>query len=354
MSGHPGESFASEASSTGGDASIPGTPPRSDRAKVRFAYGVPVALWVLVCALAGAAVAWIGHGGNDAPGVVGYALGSFLGVWLVTYVIGWVVFRITGRRLLPARVVICVIALITVVNTVNRTAEQSRELANQAAVARDLRGEVAKIADGVKANGRVAPLDATATVGGEAGEIQHFVKSYLNETIAEHNAYMAELEATGWPTLLDADRLGKDVGLVDSKAKVAAAKAIVAKYRRQSVASFERTMSAVRAMDASSDTKRGFVAGFLESSAKANAQRLHIWDLDEELVATTGQMVAFLAANRSRWSVEASQFAFDDARTLATFRGYSERIDGLLRSEDAIRKASMDKVDAQLKAVGQP
>jgi hypothetical protein len=113
-------------------------------------------------------------------------------------------------------------------------------------------------------------------------------------------------------------------------------------------------MSAVRAMDASSGTKRGFVAGFLESSAKANAQRLRIWDLDEELVATTGQMVAFLAANRSRWSVEASQFAFDDARTLATFRGYSERIDGLLRSEDAIRKASMDKVDAQLKAVGQP
>jgi hypothetical protein len=106
-------------------------------------------------------------------------------------------------------------------------------------------------------------------------------------------------------------------------------------------------------MDTRSDTKRGFVAGFLDSSTKSHAQNLRLWDIESEIVATTGHMLDFLSANRGAWTVESAKFVFSDDRSLVTFNAYVTKINGLVRSEQAIRNAALQQIDKKMQSVEQ-
>ena len=327
--------------------------PKSDSGPVKFRPGVWVALWVFVSAVL---VAWLSakrNGHPDTAEQIGYLFGSFLGVWLYAYVLGWMVFRVAGRSLLAGRITVCAIALLILTGNLMHELRYSNDKtrAEQAALAKDLRGDIATLAKGTEGYEPIAALDQNATVGGESGEIQVFLKSYFNKVITQHNEYLAELDANGWNRLLDAKRLEQDGGMAESQAIVTRSQATVEKFRQRWKTTFDDTLRSAEAMDTSEPMKRGFVAGFRDSSGKANIQATQIWDLEAGIVAAGGDAIELLAAHRGQWAAESDQLVFSDQQTLDAYNAILARVDALVQREEDLRSASRDKALRSLQEV---
>lgn len=77
-----------------------------------------------------------------------------------------------------------------------------------------------------------APAE-TPKAGGEFGEMERFVKEFIDRFVAQRNDYLLELEAIGWNSILDAQRVKNDTTLSESKVMIARAKAIIDKYEKK-------------------------------------------------------------------------------------------------------------------------
>lgn len=326
--------------------------PREALAPQKFSFGLPVGASVAVGALLVAVLNWRQQNGGDHPAMIGYVLGSVLGLWIMCYVIGWLIFRLAGRGMAAGRVAVCIVALLSVMGAIGNAGKYQQGREDQAASAHALRSDVEKISQAVESGAPIAYLDPKATVGGEAGEIQGFVKAYLNQAISENNEYLAELEAIGWVGVLDPARVSKDPGLRDSKVIIANAKATVEKFRERWHQMQIRTRSAVSGMDTSTAMKRGFVVGFADQSNRAAAEAAQVWEMETQIVATAEDMIELLNVKRSTWTIETGQFAFSDEQVLSEFIAHGEKMDDLIRRQDALRKVGRDRALLSLKQAG--
>jgi hypothetical protein len=218
-------------------------------------------------------------------------------------------------------------------------------------VADSLRKDLNRLAQSANSDGPISAIDTNATVGGELGELQLFVKTYMNKVISLQNDYQAELNAIGWHDLLDPERMNKDKNLAESKAIVARAGVTVEKYRQRWTTIFNETKASVDRMDTSSVEKRGFVKGFRESSVRGNAQAQEIWNFEVKIVATAEELVSLLAQTKGKWTVDSGQFVFSDQQTLDAFNGYVEKLNSLTAQEEAIRSQSAAAAQASLNKI---
>lgn len=315
---------------------------------VAFSFGPYASVWVGLCCVVAVLTA-LARGAPDNAGALGYATGSGLGVWLIAYAIGWLVWRLAGRNLSAGRVAVCIIAGLSAAGSAGRGIEQVERNKDQIALARDLRQDLHRLSRSAESDGPIAAVNPKATVGGELGEVQEFTKAHLNKVISLQNDYMAELKAIGWTTVLDPDRIQKDQGLAESHAVVARARETVEKYRQRWTATSAETLTLLDGMETNSSVKRGFVAGFRKSSATANLQTLEIWNLEANIVSTTEEIFELLAAREGAWTVESGQLVFADQETLDAFNGYVERMNELVARQDSIRRANAVAVEASLK-----
>lgn len=323
--------------------------PRADRGPVKFSFGLLVSIWVFLCASVSSFLAPPVGGTRVAAELFGYVLGTFLGMWLMTYALGWVVYRIGGRSLAAGRIAVCLLAALAVAGNLGRSLDHSKQTRqDQAALTKELRGAYAAMSQSAEGSEPLPALESSAPVGRESAEIQAFMNSYFNKAIAQHNDYMAELEAIGWNRVLDPDRIQQDAGLVESRAIVSRAKVTVAKFRQRSHALFEEAAVLVNAMDTNSGMKRGFVTGFRKSSSKGNDDAMRVWAMEAEIVATTEQIIQLLSDPRVSWAFESEQFVFADDQSLALFNGYVDRINELVRLEQEIQSANRARVKQNL------
>lgn len=63
--------------------------------------------------------------------------------------------------------------------------------------------------------------------------MERFVKEFIDRFVAQRNDYLLELEAIGWNSILDAQRVKNDTTLSESKVMIARAKAIIDKYEKK-------------------------------------------------------------------------------------------------------------------------
>lgn len=322
--------------------------PRPKRNEESFSFGAGVWVVIVICAIAVTGLARLrGELGNGAV-LPGSILGSFVGVALLAYLVGWVLYRMSGRSLAVGRAAAVVIAFLAVLGGLGKTGQVAQVQANQAELARELRNDLAQVAGDGQTSQPIRPIDVQATVAGEHGELQVFVKQHLNRMIAVHNEYLAALDAAGWNDVLDPQRLQAEGGLDEAQAAVGRAKAIVASFRKRNEDAIAQTEQAVRSMDTRRPTTRGFANGFLASVGAAKAEQATMWELEAACVASVGDLVDFLDSHRQDWVVDAGQFVFSDEATLAGFNELLGRVNGLIDRQEQLRRAANQKADATL------
>jgi len=320
-----------------GDLSSLKIKPKEERAPEKFSFGIWVWLWVIAFSLLIGGRNMHGPVAGNAPQFVGAIIGSILGGALMSYVVGWIVFRLSSRNLVAGRVGACVIIVMSLLGNMGNRVESRSQ---QDALAKDLQHSLEQLAAQDQA-GRLNPLDARKTVEGDSGELQVFLKNYFNKIISMHNEYLAELDAIGWNALLDAGRIEKDVGMVQSRAIVSRARLTVDKFHGKWLQALNETRAQAQAMANESETKRGFAEGVADSSVAAAAKGELVWASEAEIVDTAGQLVEFLESTRGRWAVNKGQFMFRDDASMNEFNAFVLKINTLVQREDAMQKANM-------------
>ncbi|WZB70916.1 hypothetical protein WJ968_00815 [Achromobacter xylosoxidans] len=92
---------------------------------------------------------------------------------------------------------------------------RQRELAN--AGIRDAMAVLRRMAGGAEKPGALPDIDPTPRAHGAYGELERAVKTVAGQRLAQHKAYVKDLDDIGLPRLFDPGRLARDTGLVESR-----------------------------------------------------------------------------------------------------------------------------------------
>ena len=156
---------------------------------------------------------------------------------------------------------------------------------------------------------------------------------------------MLELEAIGWNSILDPQRIRVDKGLVESKVTIRKAKEIVDKYKEKTNILLHDAREKIASLNMSASLKREALSGFDRGMEKAKDQIDTTWALEGKTVAEFENIFSFLSTRDGAWVVEGSQILFYNDSDLTKFNSYIASIQGLVNKQQEIQKQSVDTVN---------
>lgn len=200
--------------------------------------------------------------------------------------------------------------------------------------------------DAVLAPGKPTRIERTPVVvhtAGEAGEVERFVKETIDRTVALRNDYLLELEAVGWESILDPQRLKKDTTLSESRMMIERAKVIIDKYEKKNANLIYESRTRINALNMSESSKTDMLAGFDKSVAKSALRNNELWSLEKQAALEFGKIVGLLT-NRERWLVEGEQLIFYSDDDVARFNSHLETIQSFVQQQEQIQKIASAEV----------
>lgn len=191
-------------------------------------------------------------------------------------------------------------------------------------------------------------IDTTPTAKGEFGEMERFMKTFMNQITSQRNDYLLELDAIGWGKILDPERVRADSTLVESKITVKRAKDIVAKYRSMTYGLLENARQDIGNLTISESSRRDMLNGFQEGMVSTKAQIDGAWDMEAQAISEFGKMFALLSARNGAWVVQGGQILFANGSDLNAFNSYVASVQELVRKQEAIQKQIIETVRKNL------
>lgn len=182
----------------------------------------------------------------------------------------------------------------------------------------------------------------------EAEKIQTILRINLQAVAELQNAYRKALEATGYDTVLDPERVAKDQGLKETREILAKGKAVVAEYGakfQEHQRSFpDKVKNTIGNPTSDPDWFEGFRDGFRNSSK----QGARIWELEAAIVGKVGEAIEVLAAAEGRWQLKDGKFAFEDDADLEKFNAAIRKSMDLVAEQETIRAEAFSKGKSNL------
>lgn len=185
---------------------------------------------------------------------------------------------------------------------------------------------------------------------GEFGEMERFMKEFIDRLVAQRNDYLLELEAIGWDSILDAKRIKNDAALSESRVMIERAKAIVDKYEKKTSALMQGTGAHIESLNMSEKAKKEMLAGFERGMSKSEKQIDEQWRLEKQVVRQFENIVLLLAASKA-WVVEGEQILFYTDNDLARFNSYIQEIQELAQQQEQLQKSSFAEVNKNMESL---
>ena len=195
---------------------------------------------------------------------------------------------------------------------------------------------------------RIEAMDTTPKAKGDLGEIERFLKTFLNRMASQRNDLLLELEAIGWDFILDPDRIKKDRTLTESKMLIQRANAIVRKYKAQTYTLLDNTQKEISILNISENYRRGILNGFKEGMANQRSQIDEIWDLEIKAISEIENIIALLAVKQGAWEVQNGELLFANQSDVDNFNSYLTAIQEHLARQQAIQKQSIATMNKNL------
>ena len=189
------------------------------------------------------------------------------------------------------------------------------------------------------------PINTTPKSSGEFGEMERFVKEFMDQVVSQRNDYLLELEAIGWNGILDAKRIKADKSFVESKVTIQKAKEVVAKYTKNTQALLESTKNNIRSLNISESSKRSMLSGFDRGMEKAKENIDAMWSLEAKTIKEFEKIITLLAAKKGAWVVEGEQILFYNDGDLAKFNSCIASIQNIAKQQKAIQRQSVQTIN---------
>jgi len=294
------------------------------------------------------------------PGGGGYVLGLIVGASLVQSLVVWLVLYFvivrrqgdTGRGgihflIILGSVVTFSLALFLVIKA------GSDNTAREAAVAMDaVSTEVRKV---VSSAPDTAVVDRTVRAKGVMGQLEATLKEATANGVADHQRYVAELRALGFPDRVKPAAVAKDPHLARALATLGDAKALVARYRQLGDTRVAEARAKLAALPLATADHDALLRGF-DSRVPEDARfRKEMWDLEDAMVGEVEAAMRVLRRTEGHWQVQGGKtYGFEDGGAMNTFNGHMRRFDELSKQQAGMQAKhnaeSLQRVEELAKA----
>ena len=190
----------------------------------------------------------------------------------------------------------------------------------------------------------VPAIDPAPRASGPYGEMERVMKTVAGARLAQHRAYLQELQEIGLPRLFDARRLARDTGLIESRLILEQAERLVPGYRRQSLDVLNGMPALVRSLTIADAEKDKILAALQTSNAASNAKLTRLWDLESQILREFGQMITLLDDNRQYWYADKNELMFGRDGDLRRFRQHQESVSRMVGEQEQLGVQSLAAV----------
>lgn len=220
------------------------------------------------------------------------------------------------------------------------------------ALVESLKEELDRLAALATDSGDPAPGAAKSSVGsrklsGEYHELELLTRSVFAQILELRNDYLAELSAIGWDDMLSAERLAGDAGLVESKKRIVAARAIVEKYRKKTDEFVLSVRVQAQNMKASAATKREFIQGFERRASGADGSFAQVWNFESHVVDKCEELIDLLGSCEG-WEVADGQILFVRDEDVTSYNALLETIFELAAQQEERQRRGFEDAKTKL------
>jgi hypothetical protein len=179
--------------------------------------------------------------------------------------------------------------------------------------------------------------------------LEPLMKEFIDKIDSQQRDYLLELEAIGWKSVLDVQRIEHDPTLSESKIIVKRAKAIAEKYEQETADLLWNTRASIDSLNMPESSKEEMLAGFDRGMGKAGQQISEQWKLEKQAILEVEKIFVLLAASKS-WVIEDGSIVFHNDE-LARYNAYIENIQHIAQQQQQIQKESYVEVSRYLESL---
>jgi len=184
---------------------------------------------------------------------------------------------------------------------------------------------------------------------GVIGEMERFIKVFMDRSVSLRNDYLLELSAIGWDKILDPTRIKNDTMFTESKITINKAKEIVEKYKILTNSLFEDMYNEIDKLEMEENLKRSMRDGFKKGMGPTKIKLDRNWFLEGKGVSEFEKIIDLLSTNKDAWVIENSQIFFYNENDLEEFNAYIFNIQDIVKEQQLIQQQSIDQTEESLK-----
>jgi hypothetical protein len=187
---------------------------------------------------------------------------------------------------------------------------------------------------------------------GVFGEMERFVKIFMDRSVSLRNDYLLELSAIGWDKILDPIRLKNERTFVESKFTINKAKEIVEKYKTLTNILFEEDAFAeIDRLEISEDLKQEMKNGLKRGLETTKIMLSRYWYLEGETILESEKIFDLLSSRKDAWIIENQQVLFYNENDLKEFNTYISNVQDYVKEQQLIHQQSIDQTKESLKVM---
>jgi len=185
---------------------------------------------------------------------------------------------------------------------------------------------------------------------GVFGEMERFVKIFMDRSVSLRNDYLLELSAIGWDKILDPIRLKNERTFVESKFTINKAKEIVEKYKTLTNSLFEEDAFAeIDRLEIDEDLKQEMKNGFKRGLEPTKIMISRYWYLEGEIILEAEKIFDLLSSRKDAWIIENQQVLFYNENDLKEYNTYISNVQDNVKEQQLIHQQSIDQAEESLK-----
>ena len=187
---------------------------------------------------------------------------------------------------------------------------------------------------------------------GVFGEMERFVKIFMDRSVSLRNDYLLELSAIGWDKILDPIRLKNERTFVESKFTINKAKEIVEKYKTLTNSLFEEDAFAeIDRLEIDEDLKQEMKNGFKRGLEPTKIMISRYWYLEGEIILEAEKIFDLLSSRKDAWIIENQQVLFYNENDLKEYNTYISNVQDNVKEQQLIHQQSIDQTKESLKVM---
>ena len=306
--------------------------------------------WIFILAVFCIAIIIYGYfySGNtisDPAFLIGYYLPSAIIIWILYFIVGLRKWK--GGRIGASFLAIYISMMASGLIRYSQNRVQAETVVDEIRDEWQGISESTERIDGIP--GRIhKEVDTKPKSRGEYGEIERYMKEIMDQMVSQRNNYINELNSIGWNSILDASRIENDKSLIESKALIRKARALVKKYSEKTQVLLKDAKNNIHSLDVSESVKQNMIIGFNEGMDIAAADIEKTWDLEGQAIDEFAGIINLLAATTSDWVVQGGQILFVSEANLRKFNGHILTIQDIVQQQLNIQSKNQSEVNRRL------